>query len=234
MLLLPPAFKDADWETVKYVMQNNLYDKAGWKIGDTKTIVINNLTYTVRLSDKQIGRYKYSNSDRRTNGVLEIVEILRFYLKMNSTQTNIGGFAESLMRKSLNGLTGYQTNIYDYLPEDLQNILEEINIPTATSGTDATVLTSPCKVFIPSAPEVALGSTFGRDVDGTVWDWYSEHGTNADRMKNIIGATSSSWWWLRNPYPSTDMVSFSTVYTDGNGSYVPGGNSLWTSICFAF
>lgn len=233
------AFKDADWETVKYVMQNNLYDKCGWNVGDTKTLTYiesgEEKTYIVRLSDKQVGRYKYSNSDRRTNGVLEMVEILTQSTQMNSTDTNVGGFAESRMRKTVNGESGYQYDLYSPLPADLQNILEDIDIPTATSGTDATVLTSACKVFLPSAPEVGLGSHYGRDVDGTVWDWYNEHGTNADRIKYRLGSTSGTIWWVRNPYPSTsDTTSFSGVYTGGSGIGFTASYSTGVVLCFAF
>ena len=229
-------FKDADWAIVKYVMQNNLYDKYGWSVGDTKTLTYiesgEEKTYTVRLSDRQLGRYKYSNSDRRTNGVLEMVEILTQTAQMNSTNTNVGGFAESRMRKTVNGLSGYQYDLYSPLPADLKAVLEDIDIPTATSGTDATALTSPCKVFLPSAPEVNL-PTYGRDVDGTVWDWYSEHGTNADRVKYRLGSTSGASYWVRNPRQDSTL-SFSGVNFDGGGSSSGATTSSGVVLCFAF
>lgn len=224
-------FKDADWLTIKNVLQGRQYEKYGWAVGDTKTITLNGAEYVVRLSDIQAGRYNYSNSNKKTNGVIEMVGVLPQDAKMNSATTNVGGFAESLMRKSVNGLEGYQYNFFGWLPTDLQGLLEDIEIPTATSGTDTTELTSACKVFIPSAPEVGLLSSYGSAVDGTIWDWYSTHTGDTNRIKQKNG--SNSYWWLRSPYPnSTDY--FSNVNNYGNGRNRNATNGGGVVLCFAF
>ena len=222
-------FKDADWLTIKNVLQGRQYEKYGWTVGDTRTITLNGAEYVVRLSDIQPGRYNYSNSDKKTNGVIEMVGLLSQTAQMNSAATNVGGFAESQMRKSVNGLTGYQYNFFSWLPTDLQSLLEDIEIPTATSGEDATMLTSACKVFIPSAPEVGL-SSYGRAVDGTIWDWYSTHTGNTNRIKQKGG--SGFYWWLRNPYPRG--YAFSGVSGPGYGVGSDAVGSFGVVLCFAF
>ena len=228
-----PNFADNDWLIIKAVAQAGKASELGWAVGDTKPITIEGATYNVRISDMTAGRYQYSNENRTTNMAFELVEILPTTRQMNSTNTNAGGWAESLLRKNLNGLEGSTVNILSTLPADLQEVLEEVQIKSANGGsTNYTGITeSANKLFLLSMAEVFSTTTAQYLEEGSRWQYYAQNDTNSARIKYRSG--SASTWWLRSPYASYTS-HFSNVSTGGNFSHTTATNYIGVSFGFAF
>ena len=221
-----PDFNQNSWAIIKSVIQDG---NAGqyWTVGQVKEIEIDGVTYGVRLSDLQAGRYNYSSGNKTTNAVLEFVNLYTTSYKMNSTNTNAGGWALSELHTTIN------TTIFDKIPMELRSLIEEVVVKSANGGgSNYTEITeSNNKLFIPCASEVALSTTYGKAEEGTVWDYYIG-ATNAKRVKSKVGA-SATYWWLRSPYP-TNTNYFSYVNYGGSGTNYNANNSGGVCPCFAW
>ena len=216
-------FAQNSWAMIKDVIQQGKAVEY-WSVGDVKEIEIDGLTYGVRLSDLQQGRYDYADGTRKTNAVLEFVELLPNAYKMNATNTNAGGWAESVLRTTLN------TEILAKFPEELQALLEEVLVKSANGGgTNYTAITeSVNKLFIPCAKEVAMSISYGYSGEGTTWDYYVG-ADNSKKVKYLSGTAHS--WWTRSPYSNTG--SFSTVGSNG-GDYQSSAYSANGGVCPCF
>lgn len=228
-----PIFAENDWHIIKAVAQAGVASDLGWAVGDTKEILIEGVTYNIRIADMQLGRYNYTNSTKTTNMVFELVEILKTTRRMNATNTNVGGWAESEMRKTLNGLEGGQANILSTLPQDLQEVLEEVQIKSANGGsTNYTGVTeSANKLFLLSMAEVFNTTTSQYLLEGSRYDYYIQNDSNAARIKNLNG--SANYWWLRSPYSSSTSY-FSYVGSIGSISNSLASYGYGVSFGFAF
>lgn len=225
-----PDFAQNSWAIIKEVVQRGSAG-AYWSVGDIKEIEIDGLTYGIRLSDLQSGRYDYANSDRKTNAVFEFVELLNDSYKINTTAINEGGWAECSLKKSLN------TKVLDKIPMELSGFLEEVVVKSADTGKSTyTITTSNNKLFIPCAEEVGVDvNSFGRTGEGTLWDYY-ENSTDSTRIKMKPNTTSGIGWWLRSPYPGRDNT-FSLINQTGvvpTGYYYSHNPPQGVCPCFAW
>lgn len=225
-----PNFADNDWVIIKAVAQAGTASEIGWAVGDTKPITIGGATYNVRISDMTAGRYQYSNGNRTTNMAFELVEILPTQLQINPTGTNAGGWAESLLRKNLNGLEGGTVNILSTLPADLQAVLEEVQIVSSTGGSTFTGTTeSANKLFLLGYAEVVSTTTEQYLAEGSRWQYYEQNNTASARIKYRSG--SASTWWFRSPYAGRTNHFF---YVDNYGSMGLNYASVSLGVSFAF
>lgn len=191
-------FADNDWLIIKVMAQAGKASELGWAVGDTKPTTIGGATYNVRISDMTAGRYQYSNENRTTNMAFELVEVLPTARRMNATSTNAGGWAESELRKNLNGLEGGTVNILSTLPADLQEALEEVQIKSVNGGglSYTGITESANKLFLLGYAEVFSTTSAQYLEEGSRWQYYAQNDTDSARIK------SASNWWLRSPYTS--------------------------------
>lgn len=228
-----PNFADNDWIIIKAVAQLGKASELGWAVGDTKPITIEGATYNVRISDMQTGRYQYTNENRTTNMAFELVEILPTSRRMNATNTNVGGWAESELRKNLNGLEGGTVNILSTLPADLQEVLEEVQIKSANGGlTNYTGITeSANKLFLMGFAEVFSTTTAQYLEEGSRWQYYAQNDTSSARIKYRSGTANS--WWLRSPSAS-GTNGFNNANNGGGSSSNTAASILGVSFGFAW
>ena len=213
-----PILNLNSWETIKRVVQEGNANKY-WTVGETKPLQVGDLTYNVRLSDTQIGRYDYSDNSRKTNAVFEFVELLTDSSKIYLKDFSLGGWADSDLRASLN------STILETLSEDLTSLLEEVVIASADRTSSAyKITTSNNKLFIPCAEELKLSTKYGRTGEGTTWDYYAA-ANDSLRTKMKLNATSAINWWTRSPYPEGYFDMFSFISSSGAGSYTSGDSS---------
>lgn len=211
------VFGNNSWALIKQACQNNEIP-ATWLIGDTKSFVgTDGNTYNVRFSDKQAGRYTYADNSKVTHGAFEFVEVLPSTYQWNTTNTNVGGFASSLIQTTLN------STIINILPDELKNLLENITIKSSTGGTTYTgQSTSANKLFLLGYNEVTTKSLTPQYQDETVnngitfgrYDYYNTHTTGSDRIKYEVGTSTAQAWWLKSP-KSGVAVSASSVFEGG-------------------
>ena len=228
-----PNFADNDWVIIKAVAQAGEASELGWAVGDTKPITIDGAPYNVRISDMTTGRYQYTNENRTTNMAFELVEILPTQQLINSTSTNAGGWAESLLRKNLNGLEGGTANILSTLPADLQAVLEEVQIKSANGGSSnyTGITESANKLFLLGYAEVFSTTTEQYLAEGSRWQYYAQNDTASARIKYRSG--SASIWWLRSPYTG-NTSSFNVVHTNGSANSYYATSAYGVSFGFAF
>ena len=220
-----PDFNANSWAVIKSVIQSG---NAGqyWTVKQVKEIEVEGKTYGVRLADLQIGRYDYSNGTRKSNGVLEFVE-LPFKSVMNSTSTNKGGWGSAKLMTDLN------STFLAKLPMELQSLLEEVVRPCADGGSSnyTGIINVNNKLFLSSMQERGYTSTsYFYPGEGTVWDCYVG-ASNSDRIKYYDG--TATFYWSVSPNPSYTYY-FSGTNSNGSSSNISAINSYGVCPCFAW
>ena len=206
-----PVFSNNSWATIKRACQSGNIPST-WLVGDTKEMVgADGNTYTIRLVDKQSGRYTYSNDiTKTTNAVFEFVELIPQTTRYNASNTNEGGFADSLLRKNLNGLTDctydYMTNV---IPTELRDLLEFINVTTADGGGESyTGMTSSAnKLFVGcmvNIISIAIQRYIDEDTKGQ-FDYYKS-GLRVRAKALVTDPTEYKAYWLASPYYNGDRA----------------------------
>lgn len=223
------AFADCTWAEIKAVLVNgSVNDSNQWIVGDTvwfevgdeKPITLTNgETLTIQIAD--------FNHDVDTNGnvapcTFVTKELMATSKRMNATNTNAGGWANSEMYGYLQG------DVYDMLPADIQALLIPV-VKKSTEGSKSTnIISSTDKLFLLSYSEIGLSTSSPFTEEGTKYPIFTN---NTSRIKYKVGATSASCWWLRSPYTS-GTYCFYQVNAGGSSSndFAIGASG----VCFAF
>ena len=204
----PKSFAEDTWETIAYNTSSNVYN-----VGDTKTVLIGNNSYTVRIANKSTPPECNRNDFSQTacGFVVEFADIVE-KRQMNSSSTNVGGWPVSAMRTYANG------TFFDNLPSDLQSVITKTKVVSGHgSTTGETNFTSEDKIYLLSAHEIWADKIIYNDkaIDTAYdqtrqLDYYANNITNAIKKNN----GSNFFWWLRTAY-SSDYDFFLIV--TGNG-----------------
>ncbi len=175
-----------------------------FSIGDTKPVTLT----TGETIELQIAGFNHDTfSDGVTAPVTFIMkDCLNTKAKMNSRETNAGGYPASAMK------TYVETNIYNKLPSDLKAIVAPVKKKCYTTYNQASSLSEAnYNVWLLAEPEVfdTVSYTVGNG-EGTKYPIFTD---NASRVKKVNVSDYS--WWLRSVYlnNSTDFVR---VYSDGS------------------
>ena len=173
-----------------------------WSIGATKTIKFNGVSYTAQI----IG----FNHDTKTAGgkagiTFQLVDCLNTTYKMNSSDTNAGGWKSSAMRSLMSEFLGQ-------LDEDLQSVIKPVNKLVSIGNNTSTIETVSDKLFLLSEVEIFGSTTYSFAGEGSQYDWYKAGNT---KVKKVNG--SANYWWERSPR-SGDTAAFCCVASDGNAS----------------
>ena len=226
----PKTFAEDTWETIAYNTSSDVY-----KVGDTKTVLIGNKPYTVRVANKSTPPEKCGLEDFSQTAcgfVVEFVDIVE-KRQMNSSSTNVGGWRDSEMRKYANN------EFFNKLPEDLRNAITDTKVVSGHGSTDKTNFESTDKIYLLSAHEVYEDGTSDQ-VSGSdtaynqtrQLDYYAGKGvTTIDNKSYAIKPynSSTSAWWLRgaDSYRSANFlavnagVSWFTRYADTDHGFAP-------------
>lgn len=143
-------------------------------------------------------------------------------LQMNSTDTNIGGWEKSDLRRRLNS-----GDLWNLLPSELtagMKLVAKVTDNTGGGKTGKPTVTAD-KVFLLSVTEV-----FGnKQSDGVQYEYYADKGVN---ITNFGGASSAFYHWTRTAYPERD-TNFRCIYGDGGSSTcrASGENRAFPAFC---
>ena len=233
----PESFATDSWATIKKAVQDN--NTSAYNIGDTKEVTINNVDYTVRITNKTTGDHCGDNdtafSQTACGFVVEFVDIVE-RKSMNSTNTNIGGYPATLVYDYLNN------TLLGQLPPQLQSAIKPTRVISGygNNGTDTANFTSINQsLYLLSGEEVfgtdGGGNNFYDTAVGTSHqlEYYSNNsvtystnswsGTNYDKAIKQYNS-SNTGWWLR-PASSGSGNHFANVDISGNWN---GGNATGT------
>ena len=124
--------------------------------------------------------------------------------RMNSTDTNVGGWEKSELRGRLNS-----GDLWALLPAEIQSKAKAVTKMTDNKGggSAGTPSATTDKVFLLSSTEV-WGDI---QSDGTQYEFYKSKGVTTS---NYSGASSSNHRWTRSVYPS-NSTSFRGVNSNG-------------------
>lgn len=201
--------------------------KSLWTIGDKKTITLTDgTTCNLVLLDLTENRYEKSDGSGHSNGVLGFEEITQM-AQMNSTSTNVGGWAESKM------YTETMPQVLATLPQEWRDVISTVKVASTIGGAQTSVSYSDNTVFLPAIAEVfdpAYDSRY--NVEGTIFEYYkgSGSGSGAIRIKQYNG--NNYYWWLRSPYVYNSS-GFMRVRANGDWNYGVATNTNGVSACFA-
>lgn len=193
------ALSTDSWEVIAAAIQSGNHP---YKIGDTKTVTVNDTDYTLRLCDLTAGRYQYANNSRKTNAVFEFVEPYGSSKQyINSTErTNVGGYAATLTPAFM------KDTVLPSLPSELQQVIPDILLPYNIGNAETTIQTLSCKLFLASAYELTGDATnnTGEKEGGSQYQLpASESSTNIKQFKG-----SATYWWTRTPNNAGAMDYF--------------------------
>ena len=211
------TFEEESWANIRKIVLTGNASKH-WDIGDTKSITSKSgKTYKIRLADLQDGRYEYSDGSGSSKAVFEFVECYNLNntigYRMNSTDTNVGGWAASEMRSQT-----MPTLLAD-LPDDMVAAMSQVKVLSSIGGKNKTDTSSSNNtLFIPATIELfdnkeeSIGlaeSPLGQ------FDYYKANNIGSARIKYVVGETTmtpshAKLYWNRSPY-AYDSTAFCGV-----------------------
>ena len=220
----PKTFAEDTWETIAYNTSSNVYN-----VGDTKTVLIGNNSYTVRIANISTPpNCSLADFSQTACGfVVEFVDIVEEGT-MNSTVTNVGGWPATVMRTYAND------TFFNKLPSDLQKVIVKTKVVSGHGSGDTNEKRadgnweSEDKIYLLSAHEVWEDGT-SKPVSSydTAYnqtrqlDYYAENGVTTSNYSNAIKKSingNASRWWLRGATFSF-RDTFIDVYTSGNWTH---------------
>ena len=214
-----PVLANNSWEQIAAVSEAGIASTA-WNVGDTKNIVVSGETLTVEI----VG---FNHDDLASGGKAGITFGLKNLMantrKMNSSETNTGGFTESDMYEWLQG------TLLNSLPADLRAVIKIVNKKTSAGSHSSTINTNAMKIFLFSEIEIFGSVTYSKSGEGSQ---YSRFATASSRIKYLSnGSGSANSWWERSPR-GVSSNDFCFVDSGGNAGY--NDANLSRGVCFGF
>lgn len=218
-----PVLENNDWATISKVARAG---KAAefWNIGDLKNITVDGVTYAAQIIG--FGHDDVSNPaayGRAKAGItFQLQNSLNTMYPMNNTQSNEGGWKNSLMR------TSTLVTLKKTLPLELQNVITNIikfsGLGCSSSGVESTN----DDLFLLSEIEVFGKNSRSVSGEGSQYAYYK---AGKSKIKKINGAART--WWERSPYSyNSNKTSFCDVTTSGTSTNCYANYSI--GVAFAF
>ena len=237
------SFAKATWGEISAIA-NSGNARDYFDVGEEKTIT---LTTGEEVTLVILG----FNHDDLTGGgkagiTIGMKNLLATTYKMNSSNTNAGGWNGSAMR------TSTMATLLSQLPADLRNVIKQVNKKATAGSQSTTITTSVDKLFLFALAELAsktgLENSTGTSIKNNAAT-YEQEGTQYEYFKNTVGDAdiykacpalvkklsngggSANYWWLRSPYLG-GSANFWCVLPSGVVNINFASNSLGVSFGF--
>lgn len=208
--------QDMSWKNINIV---SMAGKASeyWSIGDKKAIIVSGATYQA-----QIIAFGHDNltGGGKAGITFQLENCLSTSYKMNSSDTNVGGWKSCLMR------TSTMASLYNQLSADLKAVIKPVNKLTSKGNKSTTIETTSDKLFLLSQVEVVGNEINSVPGEGLQYAFYKAGNSVLKRI-----GTTVSVWWTRSPNKD---------YNDGfraishNGGTADGYSSSPNGVAFGF
>lgn len=175
-----------------------------FKIGDTVNVTLTDgQVITLRLED-------FDHDDLVAGGKAKMsfmmYDCLKDTAKMNTSDTNVGGWNSSAMRSSM-------ATYLNKFPAEWRAIIKPVKKKTTSGNKSTTIQTTNDSLWIASMKEVGLLTTDnGYKDEGTTYPLFTD---NASRIKKVNG--SAAGWWSRSPNV-INSTTFMCVFSSGSNS----------------
>ena len=223
------------WKAIMWASKNNVGANF-WSVGDCKQITMNGkvsdgLTLTNYTAWVFIIGFNH-NAEREGNGIAfqgfkatdkgtdvcladsgyKVNKTSGTWFNMNNTQTNVGGWEASLMRKNVMPL------IKAAFPADLQAVIKPSTVFTAPDTGDIALTATEDDVFLLAEYEVFGSRTYASTQEPNYLKQYSYYSAGNSKVKYQHNSKSTAAsWWERSPC-SIQSFYFCRVYTEGSAS----------------
>ena len=210
-------FATDSWETISAACKDGSY-KTVYKVGDTKDITLST-GETITVAIMGFDHDDLSDGSGKAPITLGMTELMATTYRMNSTDTNAGGWDESEMR------TSTMATLLTQLPSDLQSVIKQVNKKATAGDKSTSITTSADKLWLLAEVEVDGTTSAGYADEGEQYEYWKtvKNGKkDSDRIKKKSnGSGSLSDWWLRTP----SLNYGSTFRKFGSGGYLAYGTA---------
>ena len=248
-----------DWATIKAVSDKG--EGANyWSIGDRKAVTLNGTVGALSLSNlttyafiigfnhnsavEGANRIHFQLAKTALSGGTDVALCDSYYnntgggFRMNTSNTNSGGWNASNMRKNICGtsLSSYSGTILAVIPEALRAVLKSVTKYTDNTGNSSAasaVTATTDYFFLLSEYEVFGAISYGNTNEKSKQAQYSYYSAGNSKVKYNHSATSTAViWWLRSPGASYSGI-FVFVDTGGtvSGNYANYSNGFAPGFC---
>lgn len=242
------VLNDNSWATIREVSSAGLGANY-WAVGDVKSIVLNgtvrNYTFSNLTVNAFILGFNHNSAKEGANKIhFQIGKIGSTAValcdsnynntgdgfRMNTSQTNSGGWNASHMRKTVLGNSNTPTSplansLMAALPADLRAVMQPVtkytdNTANGGGNVQTYVTATTDYLFLLAEFEVFGTRSYANSYEQNYQAQYDYYKAGNSRVAYNHSAVSTAvWWWLRSPYCNGN-ARFRNVYTDGhtNGS----------------
>ncbi len=219
-----------------------------WAVGDVKSIVLNgtvrNYTFSNLTVNAFILGFNHNSAKEGANKIhFQIGKIGSTAValcdsnynntgdgfRMNTSQTNSGGWNASHMRKTVLGNSNTPTSplansLMAALPADLRAVMQPVtkytdNTANGGGNVQTYVTATTDYLFLLAEFEVFGTRSYANSYEQNYQAQYDYYKAGNSRVAYNHSAVSTAvWWWLRSPY-CNGSNGFQYVYTDGYGSF---------------
>ena len=239
------VLNDNSWATIREVSSAGLGANY-WAVGDTKSIVLNGAVVGYTFSNLTVNAFilgfNHNSAKEGANKIhFQIGKIGSTAValcdsqynssgssagfRMNTSNTNSGGWNGSYMRKTMLGNSNTPTNplansLMAALPSDLRAVMQPVTKYTDNTGNSSNssgnVTATTDYLFLLAEFEV-FGTRSGANQyeqnSQAQYDYYKAG--NSRVAYNHSAVSTAVWWWLRSPAYNNNGY-FRDIYTDGS------------------
>ena len=223
------VLNDNSWETIREVSSAGLGANY-WAVGDTKSIVLNGAVVGYTFSNLTVNAFilgfNHNSAKEGANKIhFQIGKIGSTAValcdsqynnygssagfRMNTSNTNSGGWNDSYMRKTVLGNTNTPTNplansLMAALPSDLRAVMQPVTKYTDNTGNSSNssgnVTATTDYLFLLAEFEVFGTRSGANQYEQNSQAQYDYYKAGNSRVANNHSAVSTAvWWWLRSP-----------------------------------
>lgn len=207
---------DWSWQDISEIAASGLAP-AFFQVGDIKTVTLKDGS-TIEL--RIIGFNHDQDPDGRILPIsFETVQTLNKDFSMNEDRTNVGGWAESKLRRVLN------SEVLNLLPDDLLAVIKPCVKVTSKGGT---MTQTTDKLFILSEQEIFGRKIYSIGGEGQWYDWYRRENTPYGKKKQ---SGERDWRWERSPFGNNPTYF---CYVSSTGTAILNGAINTRGVAFGF
>ena len=200
-----------------YVNNGN---KWAYKITPGNTITVNNHLYAVMGFNNfaLTNKANYGGTHTTAGLTFGMVDCIGKY-KMNSSDTNSGGWGKSLMR----------TSTMPNLKSGMPGTLAQVKVPYVDYDNQNVMLYSDDYLFLPAEKEVFGTRTYSIEAEANALTQFAYYKNGGSKIKRRSGSAVD--WWLRSVYYN-DRRYFCFVSTSGDVDYIGAPYTGDAAPCF--
>lgn len=239
------VLNDNSWATIREVSSAGLGANY-WAVGDVKSIILNGAVVGYTFSNLTVNAFilgfNHNSAKEGANkihfqigkiGTTPVALCDSQYnnygssagFRMNTSNTNSGGWNGSYMRKTVLGNTNTPTNplansLMAALPSDLRAVMQPVTKYTDNTGNSSNssgnVTATTDYLFLLAEFEVFGTRSGANQYEQNSQAQYDYYKAGNSRIANNHSAVSTAvWWWLRSPHYNYGNT-FRDVATDGS------------------